>query len=64
MITVEGVDYPWRPDLSLKQMLTDLQIRAPVGLIYMNSQRIVRKDFENYIVPDGAIIKLMAIAGG
>ena len=64
MITVEGADYPWRPDLSLRQMLTDLKIIAPVGLIYVNGRRIIRKDFESYIVPDGSIIKLMSIAGG
>ncbi len=64
MITVEGANYPWRPDLSLKQMLTDLKIIAPVGLIYVNGRGIARKDFENHIIPDGAVIKLMSIAGG
>ncbi|MFH0892519.1 MAG: hypothetical protein V1867_07110 [Candidatus Falkowbacteria bacterium] len=64
MITVEGVKYPWKSGWTISRLLADLKIVASVGLVYLNGQGITRKDFENNIIPDGAIIKLMSIAGG
>jgi len=65
MITLDGKQVPWRPDMSVAQLLAYVEKPEQVAVIRLNGKLVSRPVFEATAVPDNAeVVLIPMIAGG
>ncbi len=65
MIVVNEEERPYRPGLTVQQLLEELDPRQPLVAVKLNGQHVRRADWGNRQVQDGdELLVLPVIAGG
>ena len=65
MITIDGKQYAWHPDMDVDQLLTYVEKPEQYAVIRMNGKLVSRPVFKITPVPDNAeVVLIPMIAGG
>lgn len=65
MIRVAGKEFPWRPGMSVADLLEECGDPHDTPVVRINEQYVSRPNFAHTIIPDQAEIHLIPmIAGG
>ncbi len=65
MITMDGEQYPWHPDMDVEQLLVFVEKPEQYAVIRLNGKLVSRPVFKNTPVPDNAeVVLIPMIAGG
>ena len=65
MITVNGVEMPWHPGLTIEEILSGLEDEVSIVVVKIDGKTIQRKQYSTFEVRDTAsMITIDVIAGG
>jgi thiamine biosynthesis protein ThiS len=64
MIEVDGRSRPWPRDLTLAELMTQVDPRGEIAVVRMNDRLVSRPKFKSTAVPDGAVIRLIPMVAG
>ncbi len=65
MIRVAGREHPWRPGLTLADLLAETDALEGIPVVRIGEQYVSRPNFAKTPVPDGAeVFPIPMIAGG
>ncbi len=65
MITVNGVETPWRPGLTIEEILKNIEDEFSIVVVKVDGKTIQKNQHPTFKVPDGAsVITIDVIAGG
>ncbi len=65
MITIDGKQYPWHPDMAVEQLLAYIDKPEQYAVIRLNGKLVSRPVFKDTQVPDDAeVVLIPMIAGG
>ncbi|HBV88745.1 MAG TPA: thiamine biosynthesis protein ThiS [Desulfosporosinus sp.] len=65
MIKVNGRDYPWRAELSVKQLLAEMNFTFPLIIVVINGKTVPKDEFTCTVIENGDDIQAIhLICGG
>jgi sulfur carrier protein ThiS len=65
MIRVAGKEHPWRPGMSVADLLQELGNLNDMPVVRINDQYVSRLNFAEAVIPDNAeVFPIPMIAGG
>jgi thiamine biosynthesis protein ThiS len=64
MIEVDGRSRPWPRDLTLAELMAQVDPRGEIAVVRMNDRLVSRPKFKSTAVPDGAVIRLIPMVAG
>lgn len=65
MITLDGEQMPWRREMTLAQLLQEMDDAHHYAVVRVNGRYVCRPGFDTYVIPDNAVIySVPMIAGG
>jgi thiamine biosynthesis protein ThiS len=64
MIEVDGRSRPWLRDLTLAELMAQVDPRGEIAVVRMNDRLVSRPKFKSTAVPDGAVIRLIPMVAG
>lgn len=64
MILINGKRATWHQDLTVSEMLDDLNDPYPYMVVRVNGKHVSKPDFEKYRIPDESEIYLMPLITG
>ena len=65
MITLDGKQVAWHPDMDVEQLLAHVEKPEQYAVIRLNGKLVSRPKFTGTLVPDNAEVELIPmIAGG
>ncbi len=64
MVTVKGKRLPWRPQMTVREVLKEIGYDLPSVLVRVDGQIVRRKEWDSRTVPDGAVIDAHHVVAG
>ncbi len=64
MIEVDGRSRPWRRDLTLTELMAEVDPKAEIAVVRMNDKLVSRPNYRVTKVPDGAVLHLIPMVAG
>ncbi len=65
MIQVNGGDLPWKPGMTVQQVIQAKEYTFPAVMVSVNGISVAEEEYETYGVQDGdKVLVLHLIAGG
>ena len=64
MIIVNGEHQPWRPGLTVEEIMKELKDIFPIIVVKVNGRPILKKEYSTFEIPDGAEVNTIDIIAG
>ncbi len=64
MILVNGKEYQWHENLTIDELITNMDLKRNLVLIQANNQFIDQSRFNEYAITDGMDIKIFNVMSG
>ena len=64
MITVNGQQISWHPELTVDEILQNLDEKFPIIVVRVNGRTISKKDYGTFKIPDKAEVNTVEIIAG
>jgi thiamine biosynthesis protein ThiS len=64
MIEVNGKPHPWRVELTLDQLMAEVDPRGEIAVVRLGDRLVSRPNYPTTRVPDGAVLRLIPMVAG